>query len=110
MCTLDPEEHMSLPTIANKNEVPCAAYYRHGIRCKRAKCNRSHVPIDRLSPESQKTWIAHVTANNDLYFNPRRVTVAAEGLKSVRGNKRGSPDGPANADAIVAAAARPAKK
>ena len=74
------------------------------------KCNRSHVPIGRLSPESQKTWIAHVTADNTLYFNPLRVTVAAEGLKAVKGNKRSAPDVPANAVAINGPTARPSKK
>ena len=67
-----------------------------------------HVPIVRLSPEIQKTWITHVTHSNDFYFKPRRMTVAAEELKAVRGTKHSLVNKQAGLD-LSGTAARPAK-
>ena len=90
MCTLSIGEPMPLPTIGNKAEVPCAPFHRHGIRCKRSKCNKSHTPLEKLSPESQRAWIQHLKTCNAIYLNPRRVKISADGEKFVRVSKAGA--------------------
>ena len=80
-CTLPKEDRMPLPTINNKKEWPCAPYYRVGLRCKHgAECRRAHIPIDDLSPESQKIWMDHVQATSTIHFNPKRVKIMATEL------------------------------
>ena len=81
VCLLPSDEQMPLPRLANKAEWPCASHYRHDTRCKRAACKRAHIPIENLSPESQKAWMDHVMVTPTLYFNPRRVKIMAEELK-----------------------------
>ena len=72
---------MPLPTINDKKEWPCAPYYRVGLRCKHgAECRRAHIPIDDLSPESQKIWMDHVRATPTIHFNPKRVKIMAAEL------------------------------
>lgn len=78
----DSKERMVLPRITNQDEAPCAAYYRHGSRCRRPGCRFSHVPIDELTPESQKEWLAHVKGRKELSFNPARVKFAVATMQS----------------------------
>ncbi len=55
------DQKMPLPTIPNRDEVPCAAHYREGHLCRKGdKCKYSHTRINNLSPESQKIWQQHV--------------------------------------------------
>ena len=62
-------------------------YYRSGMKCRRGdKCKHAHIPIDRLTPASQRTWREHVQATECLCFNPRRVkSMAAELLQPASG-------------------------
>ena len=75
---------MPLPRITNHKEKPCAAYYRDGQFCKRAKCTHSHCPIDDLTAESQKEWIRHVKATECLVFNPKRVKCGLCSISNMR--------------------------
>ena len=79
MCTLSIGELMPLPTIGNKAEVPCAPFHRHGIRCRRNNCSKSHTPLEKLSPESQRAWIQHLKTGNTIYLNRRRIEMSADG-------------------------------
>ena len=64
---------MPLPIISNPNEQPCGGYLRDGSICLSDRCTRPHIPIDRLTPESQKEWFAHVRKHRELSFNTERV-------------------------------------
>ena len=97
---------MPLPRLANKAEWPCAPYYRQGTRCKRKVCNRAHIPIDNLSPESQKAWMDHVRANRGtIYFNHRRVKIMAEELKKPKAGATKPAPGEGAQDGAAAKAA-----
>jgi hypothetical protein len=96
ICSLPFTERMLLPRITKEDDKPCAAWYRDGSVCKRAKCTHSHCPIDDLCAESQKEWIRHVKATKSLIFNPKRVKSAACSISNMR---------PAAAAAAVGAAA-----
>ena len=78
----DSKERMVLPRITNPAEAPCAAYYRHGSRCRRQGCRFCHTPIDELTPESQKEWLAHVKGQKELSFNPARVKFAVATMET----------------------------
>jgi len=79
------DKRMPLPRITNKAEIPCAAHYRDGHSCKRgSSCTYSHAPIDKLTPETQKEWIAHVKSTETICFNPKRVKIAAASLKNMK--------------------------
>ena len=87
---------MLLPRFTKAEDKPCAAWYRDGPVCKRAKCTHSHCPIDDLCADSQKEWIRHVKATKSLIFNPTRVKSAACSISTMK---------PAAAAAAVDAAA-----
>ena len=106
VCLLPGDEQMPLPRLANKAEWPCAPYYRQGTRCKRKVCNRAHIPIDNLSPESQKAWMDHVRANHGtIFFNHRRVKIMAEELKKTKAGATKPAPGAGAQDGAAAKAA-----
>ena len=85
-------QRMPLPIMKNKDEIPCAPYYRDGQICRHPdRCRYCHKPIDELSPESQKLWIAHVKSNSSLSFNPKRVEIAKSGLDHVKSEEVKTP-------------------
>ena len=96
ICSLPFTERMLLPRLTKVEDRPCAAWYRDGSVCKRAKCTHSHCPIDDLCADSQKEWIRHVKATKSLIFNPKRVKSAACSISTMK---------PAAAAAAVDAAA-----
>ena len=68
---------MSLPTITNPAEKPCAADLRYGKLCTlhaEGKCKKCHKPINALTPESKQEWKAHVLSTDGLFFNSDTVT------------------------------------
>ena len=90
MCTLSIGKPMPLPTIGNKAKVPCAPFHRHGICCKRSKCNKSHTPLEKLSPKSQRAWIQHLKTCDKVYLNSRRIEMSTDGEKFMRVAKAGA--------------------
>ena len=46
------------------------------------------MPLDKLSPESQKAWTDHAKAHNTIYLNPERCTMAARGMRIARAGKQ----------------------
>jgi len=79
----DDKDRMPLPKITDPKERPCAAFYRQGHICKRGdRCKYSHVSIDKLSPATQKEWIAHVRSNDTISFNPKRVKSALASMNT----------------------------
>ena len=84
ICSIHFTERMPLPRITNPKEKPCAAWYREGHICKRAKCTYSHCPIDLLTPDSQKEWSRHVKATESLVFNPKGVKCGACSISNMR--------------------------
>ena len=62
-------------------------------RCKRPRCNRAHIFIDDLSPESQKAWMDHMRDTPTIYFNPQRVKIMAEELKKPKSGAAKPPPG-----------------
>ena len=78
-------KRMLFPHITNKEEISYAANYRDGHSCKQgSSCTYLHVAVDKLTPDTQKNWIAHVKATDTICFKPKRVKIAAASLKHMK--------------------------
>ena len=86
LCSLPVTEKTPFPKITKLSERPCVPFLRDGFLCKRGPkaCKWNHISIDKLSPETQKEWIAFVKKTPSISFNPKRVKSAAMSLCNMR--------------------------